>query len=330
MLGDLRAQQQGEIMSSGVKQSNSSSSYQVVIIGGGPAGLTAGLYCARSRFNTLLIEQGIIGGQITNAERMENYPGFPKGISGIELGQLIHEQATSYGLETLLAEVTKVVPSHKHNLVNSSEGNFTAESVIIASGSQFRKLGVPREDEFVGKGVSYCATCDGPLYKGKTVAVIGGGDSAVTEALYLTKFASSVKVIHRRSQLRASKIFQERARAESKIEFIWDTVVTQIEGDGVVKQLTLKNTKNDRISILGLAGIFVAIGSKPNSAQWRGLLPLDEEGYIVTNELMETKTPGTFAAGDVRHNSARQAITAAGDGATAAISAVKFLSFLAK
>jgi thioredoxin reductase (NADPH) len=314
-------------MSLQVKRSNSSRSYQAVIIGGGPAGLTAGLYCARSRFNALLIEQGVIGGQITNAERVENYPGFPKGISGIELGQLIHEQATSYGLETLLAEVSTVVPSQKRNLVNSSEGDFIAESVIIASGSQFRKLGVPGEDKYVGKGVSYCATCDGPLFKGKTVAVIGGGDSAVTEALYLSKFASSVKVIHRRSQLRASKIFEERATAEPKIELIWDTVATGIEGDGVVKQLTLKNIKDDKISVLELAGVFVAIGSKPNSVQWRELLPLDEEGYIITNELMETKISGIFAAGDVRHNSARQAITAAGDGATAAISAARFLSF---
>ncbi|MCJ7576602.1 MAG: thioredoxin-disulfide reductase [Dehalococcoidia bacterium] len=314
-------------MSLQVKRSNSSRSYQAVIIGGGPAGLTAGLYCARSRFNALLIEQGVIGGQITNAERVENYPGFPKGISGIELGQLIHEQATSYGLETLLAEVSTVVPGQKRNLVNSSEGDFIAESVIIASGSQFRKLGVPGEDKYVGKGVSYCATCDGPLFKGKTVAVIGGGDSAVTEALYLSKFASSVKVIHRRSQLRASKIFEERATAEPKIELIWDTVATGIEGDGVVKQLTLKNIKNDKISVLELAGVFVAIGSKPNSVQWRELLPLDEEGYIITNELMETKISGIFAAGDVRHNSARQAITAAGDGATAAISAARFLSF---
>lgn len=202
-----------------------SKNYQVVIIGGGPAGLTAGLYCARSRLNTLLIEKGIIGGQITNAERVENYPGFPHGISGIELGQLIHEQATSYGLETLPAEFTKAVLSPRHNLVSTSEGDFVAESIIIASGSQFRKLSVPREDKFVGKGVSYCASCDGPLFKGKTVAVIGGGDAAVTEALYLSKFASSVKVVHRRNQLRASKILQERARAKSRIEFIWDAVV---------------------------------------------------------------------------------------------------------
>jgi thioredoxin reductase (NADPH) len=301
--------------------------YQVIIIGGGPAGLTAGLYCARSRLNTLLIEKGVIGGQITNAERVENYPGFPKGISGIELGQLIHEQATSYELETLLAEVVKAVPSPRHNLVSTSEGDFVAESIIIASGSQFRKLGVPGEDKFVGKGISYCATCDGPLFKGKTVAVIGGGDAAITEALYLSKFASSVKVIHRRSQLRASKILQERAMADPKIEFILDTVVTQIEGDGIVKQLMLKSTKNAKISISEVAGVFVAIGLEPNSAQWRGLLPLDERGYIITNELMETKIPGIFAAGDVRHNSARQAITAAGDGATAAISAEGFLSF---
>jgi thioredoxin reductase (NADPH) len=268
-----------------------------------------------------------MGGQITNAERVENYPGFPTGISGIVLGQLIHEQAISHGLETLSAEVTRAMPAQRHNLISTTEGDFVSESIIIASGSQFRKLGVPGEDELVGKGVSYCATCDGPLFKDKAVAVIGGGDAAITEALYLSKFASSVKVIHRRSQLRASKIFQERAMIEPKIELIWDTVVTQIEGDGVVKQVSLKNTKDAKISMLELAGVFVAIGSKPNSTQWQGLLSLDEEGHIITNEVMETKIPGIFAAGDVRHNSARQAITAAGDGATAAISAERFLSF---
>jgi thioredoxin reductase (NADPH) len=313
-------------MSFQVKRDNPGGNYQVIIIGGGPAGLTAGLYCARSRFATLLVERGILGGQITNAERVENYPGFPEGVPGIELGQLIHEQATGYGLETLAAEFIKIAPSPKNNMVNTSEGDIIAESIVIASGAQYRKLDVPGEGEYVGKGVSYCATCDGPLFKGKTVAVVGGGDSAVTEALYLSKFASLVKVVHRRSQLRASQIFEERARAEPKIEFIWDTVVTQIEGDAVVRQLRLRNTKNDRISVLELAGVFVAIGSRPNSTQWQGVLPLDEEGYIITNELMETKIPGVFAAGDVRHNSARQAITAAGDGATAAISAARFLS----
>ena len=300
--------------------------YEVIIVGGGPAGLTAGLYCARSRLNTLLVEQGIIGGQITNAERVENYPGFPKGISGIELGQRIYEQATGHGLETLLADVTRVELGQRHNLVSTSEGDFISESIIVASGSQYRKLGVPGEDKFVGKGISYCATCDGPLFRDKPVAVVGGGDAAVTEALYLSKFASSVKVIHRRSELRADKILQERAAAESKIEFIWDAVVNEIEGDGVIRQARLKNTKDGKISVLELAAVFVAIGSEPNSAQWRGLLPLDEGGSIITNEVMETEIPGILAAGDVRHNSARQAITAAGDGATAAVSAEKFLS----
>ena len=301
-------------------------SYQVIIIGGGPAGLTAGLYCARSRLDTLLIEKGIIGGQITNAERVENYPGFPKGISGMELGQLIYEQAISYGLETVLADVTGAALVRRRNMVSTSEGDFTSESIIIASGSQYRKLGVPGEDMLVGKGVSYCATCDGPLFRDKAVAVVGGGDAAVSEALYLSKFASSVKVIHRRNQLRASKVLQERAMNEPKIEFVWDNVVTQIEGDGVLRQVSLKNTGDARISVLEVTGVFVAIGSEPNSAVWRGLLSLDEGGYIITNELMETKVPGVFAAGDVRHNSARQAISAAGDGATASISAQRFLS----
>ena len=303
-----------------------SRSYQVVIIGGGPAGLTAGLYCARARFSTLLIERGMIGGQITNAERVENYPGFPEGIPGIRLGQLIHEQATRYGLETRSAEVISAVPDARHNLISTDEGDFTSESIIIASGAQYRRLGVPGEDELMGKGVSYCATCDGPLFKDKAVAVVGGGDSAITEALYLSRFASAVKVIHRRSQLRASEIIQERAMAEPKIQFIWDAVVTKIEGDQAVRQVVLKSTKSATMSALEVAGVFVAVGSEPNSAQWRGLLPLDEGGRMITNELMETGLSGIFAAGDIRHNSARQVITAAGDGATAALSAARFLS----
>lgn len=301
--------------------------YQVIIIGGGPAGLTAGLYCARSKLNTLLIERGVIGGQITYADRVENYPGFPQGISGIELGQLMHQQATAYGLQTLLAEVTSLVPNQLHNLVSTSEGKFVAESVIIASGSQFRKLRVPGEAELLGKGVSYCATCDGPLFRDKAVAVIGGGDAALTEALYLSKFASKVLVIHRRNQLRASKILQEKAMVEPKIEFIWDTLVAQIEGEGVVRQLRLKKTKDVTIATLPVAGVFVAIGLEPNTSYLKGVLPLDKGGYLITNEVMETEIPGALAAGDVRHNSARQAITAAGDGATAALSAERFLSW---
>ena len=300
--------------------------YQVIIIGGGLASLTAGLYCARSKLDTLLIERGVIGGQITNAEQVENYPGFPQGVSGIRLGQLIHEQASNYGLKTLLAEVTALAPHQKHNLVSTNEGDFVADSVIIASGSMFRKLGVLGEDEFTGRGVSYCAVCDGPLFKGRAVAVVGGGDAAITEALYLSKFASKVLVNHRRNQLRASKILREKAKTEPKIAFIWDTVVAQIEGDGAVKQLRLKKIKDATISALEIAGVFIAIGLELNTDYLRGVLPLDEGGYIITNELMETGIPGILAAGDVRHNSARQAITAAGDGATAAMSAERFLS----
>jgi thioredoxin reductase (NADPH) len=301
-------------------------SYQVVIIGGGPAGLTAGLYCARSKLNTLLVERGVIGGQITYAEQVENYPGFPQGISGLKLGQLMHQQAVAYGLQTLLAEVTSLVPNQRHNLVSTSEGDFFADSVIIASGSQFRKLRVPGEAELLGKGISYCATCDGPLFRDKAVAVVGGGDAALTEALCLSKFASKVLVIHRRNRLRASKMLREKAMVEPKIEFIWDTVVTQIEGDGAVRQLGLKKIKDATISTLPVAGVFVAIGLEPNTSYLKGVLPLDKEGYLITNEVMETEIPGMLAAGDVRHNSARQAITAAGDGATAALSAEKFLS----
>ena len=198
--------------------------------------------------------------------------------------------------------------------------------MIVASGSRFRKLDVSGENEFIGRGVSYCATCDGPLFRDKAVAVIGGGDAALTEALHLSKFASSVKVIHRRDQLRASKMLQERAMAEPKIEFIWNAVVAEIEGNRAVNQLRLKKTKDDTISTVQVAGVFIAIGLEPSIDYLGGALPLDKGGYIITNELMETGVPGIFAAGDVRHNSARQAITAAGDGATAALSAESFLS----
>jgi len=303
-------------------------SYQVIIIGGGPAGLTAGLYCARSRFDTLLIEKGVIGGQITYAELVENYPGFPQGISGFELGQLIHQQARGYGLGTLLAEVIGLKLNPRQNLVSTSEGDFVAEAVIIAGGSQFRKLEAPGEDKFLGKGVSYCATCDGPLFRDKAVAVIGGGDTALTEALHLSKFASSVKVIHRRNQLRAGKVLQSKAKAEPKIEFVWDSVVTEIEGDEAVNQVRLKGTKNDTISTLPVNGVFVAIGLKPNTGYLQGILPLDEGGHIIINELMETGIPGILACGDIRRNSARQAIAAAGDGATAALSAERFINSL--
>jgi thioredoxin reductase (NADPH) len=302
--------------------------YQLIIVGGGPAGLTAGLYSARGGLQVLLIEKEVIGGQIANANRVDNYPGFPEGISGFELARLIHQQATNHGLETMSGEVTGLTSRYGSNIVNTAEGDFIAQAVIIAGGSQFRKLEVPGEGEFLGKGVSYCATCDGPLFRDKAVAVVGGGDTAVTDALSLSKFASSVKVIHRRNQLRASKVLQRKAQTEPKIEFIWDSVVTEVKGKEKLTDLVLKNTKNDTISLVAVDGVFVAIGLVPNTEYLRGVLPLDEGGYIITTELMETTVPGIFAAGDIRHNSVKQAIVAAGNGAVAALSAEWFIDSL--
>jgi len=300
--------------------------YEVIIIGGGPAGLTAGLYTSRDRLNSLLIERGLAGGQIVNAQWVENYPGFPKGISGFELGQLIHQQATKYGLETVTAEATGIELQQEQKVVKTTEGNFIAKAVIIASGSERHKLGIPGEEEFTGKGVSYCATCDAAFFRQQPVAIVGGGDAAITEALHLAKFASRVIVIHRRHQLRASHILQEKALAEPKIEFLWDTVVEEIVGKDSVKRLKLHQVVTGEKPTLEIAGIFISIGLKPNTDYLKGILPLDATGHINTNEKMETEIAGIFAAGDIRHHSARQAIAAAGDGATAAIYAEKFIT----
>ncbi len=300
--------------------------YDVVIIGGGPAGLTAGLYASRAKLNSLLVEKGLVGGQVANAERVENYSGFPEGIGGFELGQLMHQQATKYGLKTLLAEVTGIELQGERKVIRTTEGDFIAKAVIIAGGSERQKLGVPGEEEFTGKGVSYCATCDAAFFREQPVAVAGGGNAAITEALHLTKFASRVTVIHRRDQLRASRILQEKAFSQSKIEFRWNSIVEKIEGGDLVKKIRLRQVKTREESALEVAGIFIAIGLKPNTNYLKGILPLDVTGLIITDEKMETKIPGIFAAGDIRHNSARQVITAAGDGATAAIYAEKFIS----
>jgi len=300
--------------------------YEVIIIGGGPAGLSAGLYTSRARLSSLLIDKMGVGGQIADAEQVDNYPGFPQGISGFELGQLMHQQATKYGLETLLAEVTGIELKERKKVVKTTEGDFAAKAVIIASGSERRKLGIPGEKEFAGKGVSYCATCDAALFREKPVAVIGGGDAAITEALHLAKFASRVTVIHRRDQLRASRILQEKAFAEPKMEFLWNSVAEEIEGTDLVQRIRLRQVKTGEKSALDISGVFVSVGLKPNTDYLKGVLPLDAAGFIITNDKMETEIPGILAAGDIRHNSARQAITAAGDGATAAIYAERFIT----
>lgn len=295
------------------------SRYEVIIIGAGPAGLTAGLYTSRGRLNSLLIERGLFGGQINNAERIENFPGFPEGIDGLELGRLMLAQGTKYGLKTVTAEATGIELLGEKKIVKTTEGDFEARAVIVAGGSQRQKLGVPGEKEFTGKGVSYCATCDAAFFRDQPIAVVGGGNAAVSEALHLARFASKITVIHRRGELTASRILQERAFAEPKIQFLWNTTVEAIEGEQFVRKLRLNQLKNGGKSSLEVSGIFITIGSKPDTDYLRGILQLDNTGYIVTNEQMETSVPEIMAAGDIRVNSARQAITAAGDGATAAI-----------
>jgi thioredoxin reductase (NADPH) len=299
--------------------------YEVVIIGGGPAGLTAGLYTARAGLKSLLLERGVFGGQIVNARLVENYPGFPEGISGPELGEFMRRQATKYGLETLTSEVIGVRIGNAYEL-STTEGNIQAKSIIIATGSEYRKLNVAGEERLSGHGVSYCATCDGFFFRDREVAVVGGGDTAITDALELTQHCRKVYIIHRRDQLRAAKALQEKAFSQSKIELVWNAVVHEIVGDKMVRSLSLRNVKTGQLSNLEVDGVFIAVGLKPNSHVFSQLVKLDEAGFIVTDERMRTSAPGIFAAGDVRQNSARQAITAAGDGATAAFYAGKFIT----
>jgi len=298
--------------------------YEVIIIGGGPAGLTAGLYTSRAGLKSLLIERGIFGGQIVNAALIENYPGFPEGISGMELGSLMHRQALRYGLEVLTAEVTGLSQGHTYS-VSTTEGSFEAVAIIIAAGSEYRKLGVIGEEKLSGHGVSYCATCDGFLFRDREVAVAGGGDTAITDALELSRNAKKVYVIHRRDQLRAGQILQQRAFAQPKLEFIWNTVVEEVLGDRVLEELKLRNVKTGQQSNLKVDGIFVAVGLMPNSQQFFNILELDDAGYIVTDEMMATSASGIFAAGDIRRNSPRQIAAAVGDGTTAAMSALNYL-----
>jgi thioredoxin reductase (NADPH) len=299
--------------------------YDVIIIGGGPAGLSAGIYTSRNRLKTLLVEKGAVGGMIINAELVENYPGFADGISGIDLTESMHKQATKFGLETLAAEVTGIKLDGKNRVVLTSAGDFIAGAVIIAGGSERQKLGVPGEAGYTGKGVSYCAACDGAFFRDKVVAVIGGGNAAVTEALELTRFAAKIIVIHRRNELRATKVVQEKAFAEKKIEFVWDTAVTEILGKTFVDKIKIRNLKTGRESALSVDGVFVNVGSQPATGYLRGVVALNANGAVVVNHNMETNVPGIYAAGDIRADSIRQVIGDAGDGAVAAVSAGKYL-----
>lgn len=287
--------------------------------------MTAGLYTSRAGLRTLLLERGLFGGQIVNARRIDNYPGFPQGIAGLELAELMHQQAKKYGLETMNAEVTAVREEAHRFIISTTTQEFESRALIIAAGSEYRRLKVPGEDRLLGRGVSYCATCDGFLFRDLDVAVIGGGDTALTDALELSEHASNVYVIHRRDQLRATETLQREAFLRKGIKFLWNTVVEEIIGEDRVTGLRLRNTKTGKESVLDVAGVFVAIGLEPNTSCFSGIVALDETGHIITNELMETSTRGIFAAGDIRTNSPRQICSAVGDGATAGLSAFRYL-----
>ncbi len=301
-------------------------SYDVIIIGGGPAGLTAGLYASRARHKSLLIEKGLTGGLVTTTEWVENYPGFDEGILGAELAQRMERQAVKFGLEIIQGTVIDIALEGKMKRVSLDNGtHYEAKSIVLATGAHPRLLKIEGENEFRGRGVSYCATCDGAFYRDRKIAVVGGGDSAVQEAIFLTKFAEIVYVIHRRDKLRSEKILQERAFSNPKIKFIWDTVVEKIAGDDGVNALHLKNVKTGEKSKLDVQGFFIYIGYNPNTEFLKGLVDLNGDNYIITHDNMATSASGIFAAGDVRNKPLKQIATAVGDAATAAMAVVKYI-----
>ncbi len=301
--------------------------YDVIIVGGGPSGMSAAIYASRARLKTLLIEKAGCGGQIAITDHLENYPGFEEGINGFELAMKMEKQARTFGCEITYGEASFIETDDAiKKVILSDKKEYFTKTIIIASGANFRKLGIEGEQEFIGKGVSYCATCDGPFFRNKEIAVVGGGDSALQEALYLTKFATKVNLIHRRDQFRAAKILQEKVFAEPKINIIFDSVVEKISGNLSVEQVILKNVKNNISSPLNVNGVFVFVGWLPNTKFLENTkIKLNEAGYIVTDDNMNTSIEGIFACGDVRQKILRQVVTAAGDGAIAAISAQHFI-----
>jgi thioredoxin reductase (NADPH) len=302
--------------------------YDVMIIGGGPAGYTAGIYAARAALKTLLIEGAGTVSQITITDLIENYPGIPDGINGFELMQLFKKQAQKFGLEILPRDVTavrKILDQPVIWEVTAGDKVYTTLSLIAASGAMWRSLGVPGESEFAGKGVSYCATCDGPFYRNRDVMVVGGGDTAIQEALFLTHFAKKVIVIHRRDRLRAAGMLQQRAFAEKKIEFVWNATVEEITGADFVTGAKVKDVHTGKIREVAAEGAFIFVGRLPYTDMFKGLVKMDKAGFIITDENLRTKAPGIFAAGDCRAKLFRQVVTAAGDGANAVHSAELYI-----
>jgi thioredoxin reductase (NADPH) len=298
--------------------------YDLVIIGAGPAGLTAGLYAARARMNVLLIEKAVPGGQIIVTDWIENYPGFPEGISGFDLAEKMKLQAEALGLKMETAEVQSLNLAPDVKEVIFQDKTIKAKSLIIASGASPKKLGIG-EDRYMGKGISFCATCDAPFFKEKTVVAVGGGDTAVQEAIYLTKFVKKVYLIHRRDELRATKILQERAFANEKIEIVWDTVATGVDGFFGIEGVHVKNVKTGEEKTLKADGCFIWVGILPNTQFLNDMVDTDAFGFIRADARMQTSVPGVFAAGDVRDTPLRQVSTAVGDGAIAAVSAEHYL-----
>ncbi|NOZ05970.1 MAG: thioredoxin-disulfide reductase [Chloroflexi bacterium] len=300
----------------------------VVIIGSGPAGLTAAIYTARAQLEPLLITGQEIGGQVSITSEVENYPGFPEGLTGPDLVQNFQQQAERFGTRLEIDEVTEVDFQQEPFQLTTHGGQFRAKSVIIATGASPRRLGVPGESELTGKGVSYCATCDGFFFRDKELVVVGGGDSALEEALFLTRFASRVRVVHRRDQLRAGQALQRRARNNEKISFVWDSVVTDIQGKDAVEAIRLRNVQTGDESDLKTDGVFIYIGHIPNSALFKGQLDMDDQGYLIANRRNHTSVPGVFAAGEIADPIFRQVVTSAGEGCKAAIETEKYLADL--
>ena len=308
------------------KPNNKKSKYDVIIIGAGPAGYTAGIYCSRARRDTLILSGILPGGQLVNTTEVENYPGFENGIMGPDLMISFRKQTERMGTTIIDDEVVNVDFKHKPFKVLTASEEYEGKAVIVCTGANYRKLGLKGETVYAGKGVSYCATCDGPFFRNQELVVAGGGDSAIEEATFLTKFASTVHLVHRREQLRASKVMQERAFADKKIKFHWNKTIEEISGNGKVQKVILKDTKTNEKTTLNVGGIFVAIGHEPNTKLFVDQIELDKEGYIVLKGNSLTSIEGIFAAGDVHDHRYRQAITAAGFGCMAAIDVDKYLT----
>lgn len=301
--------------------------YDLVVIGSGPGGMTAALYGSRSNLSTLIIERGAPGGQLINTAEVENYAGF-KSIKGPELASNMYEGATQFGAEYTFGDVREIIDGKEYKQIVTSNKIFKTRTVVIATGAEHKKLGIPGENELNGRGVSYCAVCDGAFFRDRPLVVVGGGDSAVEEGTYLTQFASDVTIVHRRDELRAQSILQDRAFNNDKVNFVWDSVVEEIEGENNVQNLQIRNVKTGEVSDLGADGVFIYIGLLPNTDAFLDLGITDQEGWIETDENMQTSVPGIFAVGDVRQTVLRQVATAVGDGSIAGDAAYKYVESL--